>query len=442
MADYFTDSWKKIAALADSSLGRNFSWLLIGRCLRILVSILVTALVARQLGPDKFGQLGFALSVLAIATAIAALANKSVVIDLLVKDEYDNSLVLGAALTLCGVGSLLAFLMLATFGLLSADSSGESLVAVIAFSLLFHPALVFQYFFEAVSDSAPSVIATLVAFFFASGLRVVLVILDAPLVWFAWAVVAEALLALIFLLTAFRLRFPQKLTLTRNNLYIKTIFRNSLPLLLSGIVLMIQARIDQVMLKYIVGDRELGYYTAALGVIESAAFLPAVLLAAFMPSLLAIDRTQNELFRRGLLGFYQFNILMALVIGIPIAVFSPWIVETLFGAAFGPSAILLSLMTGRLLFAHLGAARHVFLVRHNLMRYALLTMLIGTALNVLLNLWLISEYQSVGAVIATLLSFAVTIVFLDIVYEPARDTVRLTFGSISFAYRRAVKKNG
>ena len=48
---------------------------------------------------------------------------------------------------------------------------------------------------------------------------------------------------------------------------------------------MIQARIDQVMLKQFIGLRELGNYVVALNIIEALGFVPMILHQSLLPAI-------------------------------------------------------------------------------------------------------------------------------------------------------------
>jgi O-antigen/teichoic acid export membrane protein len=128
-------------------------------------------------------------------------------------------------------------------------------------------------------------------------------------------------------------------------------------------------------------------------------------------------------------AFYKLNTLVAILIGVPIAIFSSPIVNLLFGVEYNTAAPILALMTMRLAFTHIGAARGIYMINENLMKYAALTMVIGTIANVVLNYFLIPHYEGLGATAASLVSFATTVVFIDFFYSKARGNAKLMLKS-------------
>jgi O-antigen/teichoic acid export membrane protein len=195
------------------------------------------------------------------------------------------------------------------------------------------------------------------------------------------------------------------------------------PLALSGVVLMLQARLDQLLLAELAGDAELGQYGVALRLAEGLVFGAAVLSSTLFPVLVAARRESFAAFHQRLLHAYRACILAALAVSLPLALLAPWLVPALFGPAYEPAGWLLTLMAGRVFLAFVGTARSLFLLVEDLQRWATFTLVVGTLVNLLLNLWWIPAHGAVGAVWASLLSFAVTTFAVDLLHPRARGNV-------------------
>ena len=129
------------------------------------------------------------------------------------------------------------------------------------------------------------------------------------------------------------------------------------------------------------------------------------------------------------------NFLLFLAIAIPLFLFSEQIVILLFGIEYQSVGILLSLMVIRLFFTNMGVARSAYILNENLMKFSLATMTLGTITNIMLNYLWIPEYGSKGAIIATIISFFVTIFLVDIFYSKTRKNVFLQFRAIITFYK-------
>ena len=83
----------------------------------------------------------------------------------------------------------------------------------------------------------------------------------------------------------------------------------------------------------------------------------------------------------------------------------------------------------------MGVARSAYILNENLMKFSLATMTLGTITNIMLNYLWIPEYGSKGAIIATIISFFVTIFLVDIFYSKTRKNVFLQFRAIITFYK-------
>jgi O-antigen/teichoic acid export membrane protein len=287
-----------------------------------------------------------------------------------------------------------------------------------------------------------SSIAGMSALFLSSIIKIMLVFFQASLIWFAVeTVLATGILALILLLCYSK----QKLSILRWRFewsIAKALLQDSWPLIFSGLALMVQARIDQVMLKNMIGTEEVGYYSVASRLIEAFAFIPMMLSYLFTPTMIRAKAKSELLYQDRLGDYYKISFLLFLIIGLPLFILSEKIVVLLFGVDYQPAGILLALMSIRLFFTNIGVARSVFILTENLFKYSLMTMVIGTIVNVVLNYILIPDYQSRGAIIATIASFFVTIFLVDFFYIKTHKNTLLIMKSIFTSYKINFNLNG
>jgi len=419
---------------------KNTSWLFAEKILRMVVGLLVGVWVARYLGPEKFGLLSYALSFVALFSIIATFGLDEIVVRELVKDDSRRDDLIGTAfwLKLCGafvVLLLLAFAVIFT----SNDNNTNTLIFIIASALIFQSFNVIDFYFQSKVMGKFIVYANLISLFVSSIIKITLILNDASLIAFAWVVLFDGFI----LACGFIYFFLIHSTFKINNLifYKSTAFdllKDSWPLIFSGAVLMIQARIDQIMIKEMINSTEVGYYSAAIRLIEAFGFIPVMLKISLYPSILNSRKDSNELYQNRLLNFYRLNFLLFLAVAIPLFLFSEQIVNLLFGIEYQSVGILLSLMVIRLFFANMGVARSAYILNENLMVFSLITMTLGTITNIVLNYYWIPLYASKGAIIATIISFIVSIFVVDIFYAKTRNNVILQFKGIFSFYKLKV----
>ena len=108
-----------------------------------------------------------------------------------------------------------------------------------------------------------------------------------------------------------------------------------------------------------------------------------------------------------------------------IFLFGKEIILLFFGDAYKPAGILVSIYSIRLFFTYMGVARSSFIAVENLFTYSLFSMVMGSIVNVVLNYYLIPEYKAIGAIMATIASFTVTIFIFDAIYKKTRKNFLL-----------------
>jgi O-antigen/teichoic acid export membrane protein len=414
----------------------NLGWQTADRVLKVVLGLVVAVALARHLGPAGFGQYSLVLAFVGTVSGLATLGLPQVVVRALVRelvretaDPADASRargeILGTATSLVLAGAALAWLLALGAAAWARPGEGATLlgVAIVGATLLLQGGTVVRWGFEARVAVQPVVAVESVVGVAGALVKLGLIAAGAPLMVFFWVLLAEAA-ALALALAVLQARrgggfgawWPRMAR-------VRELLLASWPLALSGVVLMVQARIDQLMLAELAGDAALGQYGVALRLAEGLVFGAAVLSSTLFPVLVAARRESFEAFHARLLHAYRACIAAALAISLPLAMLAPWLVHMLFGAVYEPAGALLVLMAGRVFLSFLGTARSLFLMVEDLQRWATFTLAVGTGVNVLLNLWWIPSHGATGAVWASLVSFAVATFVIDLLHPRARGNV-------------------
>jgi len=419
---------------------KNTSWLFAEKILRMVVGLLVGVWVARYLGPEKFGLLSYAHSFVGLFTIFATLGLDEIVVRELIKDESKRNLLVGTTFWLKFFGALLVLLVLAfAIKYTSNDYKTNILVFIIASATIFQSFNVVDIYFQSKVMGKYVAYANLFSLFISSIVKIILILSNASLIAFAWVVLFDSFV----LACGFIYLLLKHSNFKINNLIYDfsvatNLLKDSWPLIFSGAVLMIQARIDQVMIKEMINTTEVGYYSAAIKLIEAFGFIPVMLKISLYPAILNSKIVSNEIYQDRLLNFYRLNFMLFLAVSIPLYFFSEEIVVLLFGNKYQAVGILLSLMVVRLFFANMGVARSAYILNENLMVFSLITMTLGTITNIVLNYYWIPLYASKGAIIATIISFFVSIFVVDIFYSKTRNNLILQFKGIFTFYKLKV----
>jgi O-antigen/teichoic acid export membrane protein len=385
----------------------NTGWLFAEKMVRMGVGLFVGVWVARFLGPEQFGYLSYALAFVSLFSAIAGLGLDGIVVRDLVRDPSDKDKILGTAFVLKFLSGVFTFLIvLAAIRLLRpTDSLTFWLVGIIAGGMIFNAFDTIDFWFQSQVQSKFSVVAKSSAFLLISVAKVALILTNGPLIAFAGAGFAEIMIGSMGMVITYRVSAGH-IRRWRTNLSVaKRLLKDSWPLILSSLAIMIYMRIDQVMIGEMIGSREVGIYSVAVQLVEAWYFLPGIVVSSVFPSIVEAKEMGEEIFYERLQYLYNFMAFMAYVIAIPVTLGSVWVINILYGSAYSEAGPMLAILIWSILFTNLGVARSTFLTTMNWTKVHFLTVGLGCVVNVILNCFLIPLYGGLGAVIASCVAY-------------------------------------
>jgi O-antigen/teichoic acid export membrane protein len=405
--DTFTLCRRFLRGNKRQQLFHNLSWLFVDRIIRMVVGFFVLAWLARYLGPAQFGSLSYATAFVLLFSPIASLGLDGIVVRNIVRDPSRKDQILGTTFLMKGLSSLLTvgFIMVTAFVIRPEDAVIHSLVAIAAMGTFFVAFDTIDLWFQSQVQSRYVVFAKSTAFLIVTLAKVLLILLNAPLIAFVWVGLAETAMASV-LLVAIYSKLGHSLRSWNSNVRTAwVLLRDSWPLMLSGILGLVYLRIDQIMLGAIMGDKEVGIYSVAVRLSEVWFFLPTAILSSVLPAIVEARDMGDNFFYERLQKLYNLLAFLGYAVALPMTLASKWLVVHLFGPDYGKASLMVIVLVWSTLFINLGVARSSFLTSMNWTGVSLFQNIAGCAMNVALNLLLIPKYAGVGAAVASLVSY-------------------------------------
>ena len=408
----------------------NISWLFFDKILRMGVGLFVGVWIARYLGPEQFGLLSFATAFIGLFGAIAAMGLQGIVVRDIVRDPEGSRVTLGTAALLQVLGGLVAYvLMLVAIAYIRPDDFlARSIVAILGSMLLLKASEVAVYWFESQVLSKYTVWVQNGVFLVISAIKVVLILQQAPLTAFVWAILAEGVLVALILLTVMGKRGPSIARLRVSTERAKTLLKDSWPLILSAIAVSIYMKIDQVMLGQMLGDEAVGIYSAAVRVSEIWYFIPLVIVASVFPAILEAKKRSDELYYARLKSLFDLMSLISVPVALVMTFLSPFVVVFLFGDAYAEAGTVLAIHIWASVFVFLGVASSKWFLAENLQRHLFVRTFLNGLINIVLNYLLIPRYGAAGAAVALVISQSAGLLVYD---HFRRDTKKLFYMKIA-----------
>lgn len=402
---------------------KNIAWLMGDRIIRIVLGLLVGVWIARYLGPDEFGKYSYAFAFISIFGAMTPLGLHPIVVRDIVRDPPSARFLIGNAFVLYAAFSLAVslFICLILVPLLDKDAATANAIILLSGTLVIKSTDIVKAWFEAQIQSKFVALLESLSFTIVSALKVALILIGAPMMAFVWAAALEALLIAITLLWCYH-RTAHRLTdwsfLPKRA---KALARDSWPLMLSGLTIVIYMRIDQIMLGDMLGDSSVGIYSAAVRISEAWYFLPTTITASIYPAIAMLKKDSIALYAQKNQQLFSILIWLALGTAVATTFFADLIVKLTFGSSYAEAASILVIHVWSGVFVFLGVASNSWLVNENLQRLAFARALLGALINIACNVVLIPSMGGKGAALGTLIAQAFSSYLFDATHPATRS---------------------
>jgi O-antigen/teichoic acid export membrane protein len=398
---------------------RNMGWLFFDKLVRMFLGLLVGAWVARYLGPSPYGELAYVLAIIAAFQAVALLGMDGIIVRDIARNEESAGQILGTAFALrLFAGGLCWLAAVGSMAWLHGWQDRSVLIAALAgSSLIFQAADTIDLWFQSQSQSRRTVLAKLVAYILSNGIKVVLILNKAPLIAFAAVLAFDVFVAAIALIVAYYY-FPCKSHLRVIKAKATCILGESWPFMLSGLSIIIYMRIDQIMIKEMLGEKELGIYSAVLPLATLWQFIPMTLVASLAP-FLAKQKAESEIaYMNSLQNIFRLFSLLGWLVCLPIMLLSGVIVNILYGKAYADGASILMIYIFTNIFINMGVAQSLWLLNENKPKISLYKTLIGVLTSLIGNAILIPRMGVVGVAVVAVFAQFFSAMLSNLIFAP------------------------
>lgn len=398
---------------------RSIGWLSAERILSMIISLFVGVYVVRYLGAENFGKLSYSASFVALFNPIATLGVDNIVLRNIVQEEESTSEILGTAFILKLISSIITFVLIASVTwTLNTDSQIAWITIIIAVGLVFNSFEVINFWFKSKVLAGAVARVRIVQLILSSVVKLLFISLGLPLIAFVWLMLADLVLKANGMIWVY-LKHSQSIFHWKfNGSRAINMLKDSWPLILSGVMITIYMKIDQVMLGNMANNEAVGNYAAAVRFSEIWYFVPMAICSSVFPAIIrAKQRSKLEYYSK-LQQLYDLMAWMSLLIAIPMTFVSGTLMTTLLGEGYTNAGDILAWHIWAGPFVFLGVARSQWLMAENLTWLSFATTSLGTIINLLLNFLLIPAYAGNGAAIATVISYGVSTHLACIFYPP------------------------
>jgi len=412
---------------------KNIGLLFFDRIFRMSISLLIAISIARYFGPEKFGALNYAVATVGLFSAFAGLGFNSLIVRRIIHDPRAKEETLGTAGFLQFLAGCFTYILIlvSLFFFRMGSPLVEFLIAILGSAILLKLSDVVLYWFESQVKSVYVVLvqnAILISF---AIIKFSLIYLKAPIEDFAWVMAVEAIVTSIALIAMFGIYGINLKRLKINYSLARSLLKDSWPLLLSGVMVTVYMRIDQVMLGMIAGEKTLGIYSAAVRLSEAVYFIPVAIVASFSPSILQAKKSSENLYYSKVQKLFNLMSLLSVMLALILTFLSKPIIIFLFGQNYAEAGPILSIHIWASIFVFLGVASTQCFIAEGRFHLILERSVIGVFFNIILNFILIPYFGAFGAAISTLISQFIVSLMYDLVRYETRKLFYMKISSLN-----------
>ena len=398
----------------------NTIWIVGCKIFRAILGMLVTMLSARYLGPSGYGLISYAASIVTFVVPVMQLGLNSTLVQELVNDSQHEGKIMGTSIVMSMVSGAGCIVGVIAFSALT--NPGEPVTTIVcglySIQLLFQALEQIQYWFHAKLLSKYVSVTMLIAYGVTSGYKILLLVLGSSVYWFALSQALDFFMISMILLVIYRQKGCDRLSFSWK--LFRKMFARSKYYIISNLMISVFAQTDRIMLKMMMDETAVGYYSAAVTCAGMAGFVFEAIINSAQPVILESARRGNAAMERAISALYSVVIYLSLGLCVVITVFSPLVIHILYGDQYGPAVQALRIIVWYSTFSYLGAVRDVWILAQWKQKYLLFINLIGASANVVLNVAMIPLMGINGAALASLVTQIFTNVVLGFVIKPIR----------------------
>lgn len=425
----------------------NAIWIIGCKIFQSLLALVVTMLSARYLGPTGYGLINYAASITAFVLPIMQLGLRSTLVQEFVNNPDQEGEILGTALCMNILSAICCMIGISAF--VSVANAGETdtliVCALYSINLIFQALEMSQYWFQAKLLSKYTSLAMLFAYIVTSVYKIYLLAAGKSIYWFAIAQAIDFMIIAVTLLIMYRKIGEQKLSFSLK--LGRKLLSKSRYYIVSSLMVTIFAQTDKIMLKLMMGDEVIGYYSAAVTCAGITGFVFSAIIDSMRPSVFESRKRSENAFEDNMKLLYSLIIYLSLAQCVFITLFSKLIVNVLYGSAYAATVPVLRIVVWYTTFSYMGPVRNIWILAEG--KHSILWVIncSGAVMNVILNLVLIPWLGANGAAIASLLSQLFTNVIVGFILRPIRPNNALMLAALNPKFivrqvQKLVKRGG
>ena len=393
-------------------------WFTLEKLIQLITGVLIVPQIYSTLGTVDIGKLKFVESILGMLTPLFFLGLSGICIREIVFKPKQSEQILATAFYLRLMSWIVIFIGILIYFNISETSPLKGLYYIITLSYLFKLTDVFEYYLLAKKQTKIIFISKITSLIIIVSLQYYGVKNQLDVYFFAKLIVLDFIIqGLIYgIILKYEKQFSFRQWIFSWPLG-KSLIKMSFPLMISNGLIMFYITIDELFLKYFLGDHANGIFaTVQFLVIALSWNIGFSIINALYPSLAESYKNDSLLYALKIKKLLSTMCILGLLIGCLYTLFGNTILNTYFTESYAEAKTPLLIFCWAPLFVFIGMIYEKHLINTNDLQKNVYRFIIGCLSNIILCYLLIPIWHVTGAAIAVLASHFITnivYVFLD-----------------------------
>lgn len=389
---------------------KNTGLLMFGRVGSMGIKMIVSIFLANYLLAYNNGVLNTSAAYVYLFAAIAGLGLDAFIVKELHQFPQNRDRILGTSFVLKAIAGLVCIpAIYLTWQYFPLSDIPYIIILILSFTGLFQSLTVIDSYFQSEVKSKYIMQVQIIGNLVSAAVKISLIIIKAPLLFFVYAAVFDILLLSIGYVIMYN-SYGQRITAWRyDSALAKKLLSFSWPLIISGLMVSIYMRIDAIMLKELLPDgaKAAGAYATVVMFSEALNFVPGAIVTSLFPAILNARRDDHARYQKRLQNLFDLMVWLSFSFAIFITFASP-IIYKLFKPEYAEAAPVLAVHVWGAVFVFLGVASGQFLITEGYNKLTFVRTGIGAIINIGLNFLLIPTMGMMGTAIATVIAYFVS----------------------------------
>ncbi|HEY4324179.1 MAG TPA: flippase [Mucilaginibacter sp.] len=385
---------------------KNTGMLFIGRVGSLLIKMIVSISVANYLGRSNNGIINGGTVYIYFFSAIATLGLDQFIVKELHQFPENRDQILGTSFAMkVFAGFCCIPLIYVAYLIYPAKGTPYSYVFILSVIGIIQAFNVIDSYFQSQVQSKYIMQVQIIGNLISAAIKLLLIFMRQPLIYFVYAYSFDFLLLSAGYYFTYQRKQRSIFNWSFNFNLANKLLLYSWPLIISGIMVSLYMKIDQIMLQNMSGVKEAGAYATVASLSEAWNFIPAVIVTSLFPAILNAKRDDITRYRKRIQHLYDLMVYLSVPTALVITFAAPLIYK-LYKPEYAYAAPVLSVHIWSGVFVFLGAASSQYLIAENFNKLTFIRTGFGAIVNIVLNLILIPKMGMMGAAIATLAAYA------------------------------------